>query len=196
MIRLLYDTTIAGTRFGTGSILDLAPNVERDLVLQGNAIRRDFAYAAMTPVRLNQKYMPVTRASDNATDTSYAVLATVTLPGGAIDANGKLWIEASWDLTSSVSTKTVAIDFGGITIATAPLTTTPSYTLFRAVQYLNSLNSQHCLNVNGYGGGTATSMTKDTSLDVEIVFKCRWSANVASENITLLGYSVWYYPGS
>lgn len=195
MIRLLYDTTINGIRFGSGSMLNLDAVTENQLIAEADAELLNVALSATTPVILKQTHVAVTRNSDNATDTVEQALGTYTLPGGTMDENGRIEIEAYWSLTSSVNSKTLIIDFGGTAIGVAPLTTTSNYTLFRSVLNLGALNSQYSLNVNGYGGNNASTMTKDTSLDVVIDIECKWGANVLSENITLLGYLITYFPG-
>ena len=62
----------------------------------------------------------------------------------------------------------------------------------------NSLVSQKVLNASTFSLAVPsphTSLFKDTAANVPIDIKVRWGANVASEFITLLGYSIWHYPG-
>jgi hypothetical protein len=63
----------------------------------------------------------------------------------------------------------------------------------------NSLTAQKILNVSTFSAAPPsphTSVFKDTTANVPLELKVRWSANVASEFITLLGYSIWHYPGA
>jgi hypothetical protein len=64
-----------------------------------------------------------------------------------------------------------------------------------AIKNANSLVSQTALNSTAFGSGAAITTAVDTTQDVTIDFRCNWSTNVASEQITLIGYSIWYYPG-
>jgi hypothetical protein len=66
------------------------------------------------------------------------------------------------------------------------------------VQNLNSLFSQKTMNGSSYGVSNSPRIVTsiDTSVAVTIDFKVKWSAAVVSETLTLLGYSIWHYPGT
>ena len=151
----------------------------------------------ITPRLIAQSYAPVTRSSNNSTDTTYTTLATVTVPGGTMNANGKIVIEQDWKYTNSASTKTLRVDWGGNWITGPTATTTANAWFVLAVKNANSRSSQIMLNGTAYSTSNLDTTTAvDTSADVAIDFKCNWGANVASEQIILRGYSVWYYPGT
>lgn len=144
-----------------------------------------------------QSYVAVPRSSDGATDATYTTLATVMVPGGLMNANGKIVIEQDWKHTNSASTKTLRVDWGGNWITGPTVTTTWNSAFMLAVKNTNSLSSQIMLNSTSYGSSSLDTTTAvDTTQPVAIDFKCNWSTNVAAEQIILRGYSVWYYPGS
>lgn len=155
------------------------------------------AAIAAAPKCIAQSYAPVTRSSDNLTDTTYTTLATVTVPGGLMNANGKIVIEQDWKHTNSVTVKNLRVDWGGNWITGPSVTTVVNSFFMLAVKNANSLGSQIMLNGIGYGSSALdTTSSVDTTANVAIDFKCNWAANVAGEQIILRGYSVWYYPGT
>lgn len=157
-------------------------------------------------VLVAQSYMPFTRTSANGVgtnDTEYHVLASITVPAGTMGPNSRLVITFDWDTpTATVRTKTLAVFFGGILVAAPTLDSDVNAhtNVFGTIEIknLNSLASQKVWNGISYGttSNPRVATTKDTSADVAIDFQCKWDANVASETITLLGYSIWHYPGS
>ena len=63
-------------------------------------------------------------------DTSEDILATITIPAGALGANGGVRIKSAWTLTSSGNNKTVRARLGGI-----------SGTVFQSVTYTTVANA-------------------------------------------------------
>src|SRR5690242_20169101 len=144
------------------------------------------------PVLVAQSYVAVPRSSDNSTDATYTTLATVTVPGGLMNANGKLIIEQDWKHTGSASTKNLRVDWGGNWITGPSVTTAVNSWFVLAIKNANSLSSQIMLNGTNYSTSTLDTTTAvDTSQNVAIDFKCNWNANVVGEQIILRGYSVW-----
>ena len=100
MIRLLYDTTIGGVRFGQGALIELDATLEDGLIAEGDATRAiNFSSAGLLPQRIAQSFAPVTRSSNNSTDTGWVVLASIVVPGGTMGVNSKLVIIVDWDVT-------------------------------------------------------------------------------------------------
>lgn len=198
MIRLLYDTTIGGVRFGQGALVEFDRAMEDGLIAEGDATRTiNFSSSGVLPVRIAQSFAPVIRSSDNATDTGWVILASIVVPAGTMGANSKLVIVSDWTYTSSASVKTLAMDWGGSNVSGPAYTTTAGTKLMMEIFNVNSLTAQRILNASTFATTPAahTSTFKDTTANVAIDLKVRWSANIANENITLLGYSVWHYPG-
>ena len=200
MIHLLYDTTIDGMRYGKGSILTLDSATEAALVAEGDADRNlDFSAVSTLPVLVGQRFAAASRVSTNsASDANFVTLASVTVPAGLMRPNSKLVIISDWDYPLSASVKSFAVDFGGQNVGQPSLTTAVMLKLLTEVQNLNSLFSQKTMNGSSYGVSNspriATSV--DTSTAVAIDFKVKWSAAAVSETLTLLGYSIWHYPGT
>lgn len=194
MIRFLNDETVAGHRFGKGAIANFDHAIESTLIEQGDAANYPL------PVPVHQSYAPITRSSTNGiitNDTDFQTMASIIVPGGTMNYNGKLVIEHDWKHTNSIRQKTLRIDWGGAWIA-GPVVTTSLRSLFLlAIKNTNSLSSQTLLNSVSYGTVPLdTTAGVDTTQDARIELKCNWDANVASEEIILLGYSIWYYPGN
>jgi len=153
------------------------------------------------PILIGQSYSGATRTSANATgDTSYTTIASVVLPGGTMGLNSKLVVITDWDCdaVSTARTKTLAVDFGGTNIQAPTTTTLITYKIMVEIQNLNSLTSQKTANSVTYVATAnpryATSI--DTTINQNIDFKCKWDAALSGATITLLGYSIWHYPGS
>ena len=198
MIRLLFDTTINGVLHGKGAVLALDGATETGLITTGNADRNiDFSSIKTLPALVAQSYSPATRSSNNSTDTVYAVITSVTMPAGTMGLNSKLVIIPDWDVLPTAGTKTVAVDFGiasvsGITLSGVNQNVKPLI----EIENLNSLLGQKVMNGSSYQltNSPRLAISVDTSADVVITFKAKWSANIAGETITLLGYSIWHYP--
>jgi hypothetical protein len=199
MIRLLYDTTINGMRYGKGSILSLDSATEVELVAEGDADRSlDFSGLSTMPALVGQRFAAASRISTNsASDASFVTLASVTVPGALMKPNSKLVIISDWDCPSSASVKTFAVDFGGQNVGQPSLTTSAMLKLMNEIQNLNSLFSQKTMNGSSYGatGNPRIATSVDTSVAVTIDFKVKWNMAAVSETLTLLGYSIWHYPG-
>lgn len=194
MIKFLNDETVAGYRYGKGAVLSFDPAIEAGLIERGDAVNHPL------PLLISQSYAPFTRSSTNGVgiaDTEVQTLATVIVPGGMMNKNGKIVIEQDWKYTSSASVKTLRVDWGGVWVSGPTATTSVRAMFMLTVKNLNSLSVQSLLNFTSYGTSTIDpALTSDTAKDVAIDFRCQWGANVASEQIILLGYSVWYYPGN
>ncbi|MDQ3186895.1 MAG: hypothetical protein M3Q16_10675 [Pseudomonadota bacterium] len=194
MIRLLFDTTIAGVRQPAGSILNLEPTIEVGYIAKGDADRNAL------PQLIGQSYAGWTRSSANSVeDASLVTLTTVTVPAGTMGLNSKLVIIVDWDYPNSASAKTLAVDLGGSNISAIQQTTgNVAAKILLEVQNLNNLASQKTINGSSFGvqPNARIATTEDTAFNVPIDFRCKWAAAVTSESIKLLGYSIWHYPGS
>jgi hypothetical protein len=200
MIHLLYDTTIDGMRYGKGSILILDSATEAALVAEGDADRSlDLSAVSTLPVLVGQRFAAASRVSTNsASDANFVTLASVTVPAGLMRPNSKLVIISDWDYPSSASVKSFAVDFGGQNVGQPSITTSTMLKLMTEIQNLNSLFSQKTMNGSSYGVSNSPRIVTsiDTSVAVTIDFKVKWSTAAVSETLTLLGYSIWHYPGS
>jgi hypothetical protein len=179
-----------------GSALTLAEqdanfaNLNTDLVALQGSVARCVA----------QSYIGWTRTADGATDASAGVLASPVLPAGTMGLNSKLVIVSDWDVLAG-NTKHLGVNFGGTNMGGAFTVVSPTVNvkLLTEIQNLNSLTSQSASAGEKYERQANARLTSaiDTSAAVTIDFTGRWSANVAvGQTITLLGYSIYHYPGS
>src|SRR6185437_11168575 len=190
MIKFLADTTVTCDRFPAGSISNFPAVIELQLIAQGVAILCPLA------VLIAQSYAGWTRSSVNAAgDANFVTLVSVVLPGGTMGPNSRLEICPDWDYPNSASTKTFNVNFGGNSVGQIPQTTgnvTADWIL--QVKNANSLSAQKIFNSINYGlGATNTRLVTavDTTIDQNIDFAVKWGAAIASEAITLSGYSIW-----
>lgn len=200
MIRLLFDTTIAGMRFGKGSVIDLDPAIEAELLAERDADRNiDFASAARLPVLVSQSHAPAVLTSDGVNDTTYTTLASVIVPAGTMNLNGEIIVTQDWKYTNSATVKSLALDWNGANVSGPSVTTSVRANYRIAIKNMNSLSSQNIFNNTTFGvSGLDVTGAANTANDVTIDHKCKWSAllGVGAESITLLGYSIWIYPGT
>jgi hypothetical protein len=123
-------------------------------------------------------------------------LATITVPAGAMGANGCVIVEAQFSYPNSANVKTLRIKFGGTTVAnTAP--TSSLQTNFRSrIQNRNATNSQVAVNVGAasYGNSTGAIVTSaiNTTAAVNITITVQLAS--AAETVVLESYLVILHP--
>ena len=129
--------------------------------------------------------------------TSETVLATVTIPGGTMGANGTLRVTTLWSYTNSANNKIPRIRLGGLAgtlIFSLTATTTGMYRDQREIHNRNAQNSQVFWGNTSSGGGWGTTVgtvstgSVDTSASQDLVFTAQL-ANTG-ETITLEYYLV------
>lgn len=126
-------------------------------------------------------------------DLNETTLATVTIPAGAMGANGQVEIWTLWAFTGS-NTKTARVKFGGTTYASAAPTTHASGHLVSRIGNRNATNSQ----VGPVSVGTSTSSLApvtsavDTTAAVNIEITGQLAA--AGDSITLESYLITIIP--
>ncbi|SEK64137.1 hypothetical protein [Nitrosovibrio tenuis] len=193
MIQMLNTKTIGGQIYPAGSVVSLNSAIEAQLIASADAAR------TVLPALVAQAYAGWSRDSTNsASDTSWVTLANVTVPAGTMGLNSKLVIISDYDYTSSAVQKYPGVDWGGLNFAGPTVSASGGAKYLYEIANANSLAIQKILNSTSYGGtsGGHDTYAVDTTYDAAITFKCKWAAPAASERITLLGYSIWHYPGS
>ena len=152
------------------------------------------------PILVAQSYAGYSRgpSQNNSNDANYVTIASVIMPAGTMGLNSKLVIIPDWDTPSSVSTKYLAVDIGGQNVSAPSVTTSVMGKILIETQALNSLVAQKTANGSSYGvtSNARLATSVDTTQDFNIDFKVKWGAAVSAEIISLLGYSIWHYPGS
>jgi hypothetical protein len=196
MIKFITDATLTGDKFPAGTVADLGT------VIEGQQISAGVAILCPVPVQVAQSYAGWTRSSNGVSgDNVYGILQSVTIPGGLMGPNSKLSIVSEWEYSSSTNTKIMGLNFGATEIG-APSIATNGYksaSLLTDIINLNSLTSQKTSNAITFSltNNARIATAINTANDSTVSFKCAWgAAGVASESITLLGYSIWHYPGS
>lgn len=125
--------------------------------------------------------------------TSETTLASFTVPGGLMTANGSLILTTLWSNTNSANNKNLRIRHGA-TLAFSAVTTTAAVSRDeRWIMNRNSASSQivtySAAQVGGFGGPTGTiSGTVDTSADSTITFTGQLANS--GENVTLNAYCI------
>ena len=145
----------------------------------------------------------VARNSVNgAGDATETALATITLPAGAMGANGVVRVVFSLSHTSSANVKTFRVRWNGLAgsnfMQMGPTTTANSSGRVE-IHNRNATNSQ----VAGGGGNTAGgwgsaasglgTASVDTTAAVDIVLTCNWAGATSGETIQLEHYTVEVY---
>jgi hypothetical protein len=122
-------------------------------------------------------------------------LATITIPAGAMGANGWFTVESAWSMTNSVNNKVMKVALAAVAIHTETSTTQLSWRNNTKTTNRNSAASQICSsNISaGYGitANPLTSHTVNTAVAQDITLTGTL-ANIA-DTITLEDYTVTVY---
>lgn len=131
-------------------------------------------------------------------DTTEDVLATVTIPAGAMGISGAVRVTTVWTITNSANAKTLRMRFGG-TSGTAYLstaaTTSASFSDCHLISNRGSASSQvGSAQAIGLGGSAAAVITSsvDTASATTIVISGQKAS--AGETLTLESYLVELFP--
>jgi hypothetical protein len=131
-------------------------------------------------------------------DTSEFTLATITIPAGAIGANGRVEVKAEFSYPSSTNSKTFKVKFGGTTVFSGGAGTTTSDTVSAYIANRGvSAQRYSAMHVNSAGTlatGTTPAGTAavNTTGSVDIVITGTLAS--AAETLNLESYQVILYP--
>jgi hypothetical protein len=133
-------------------------------------------------------------ASVGAT-TDETTLATISVPGNAMGANGRVQVETLWSYTNGADDKTARVRFSGASgtqyLVTA-LTTTATLNHVVVIQNANATNSQvgSFISTVAYNASTAAHVTSsvDTTADTTVVITGQ--KETSGDTMTLLWYRV------
>lgn len=149
----------------------------------------------MTPRIVAQSAVAVSGPADTAEN----VLATITVPGGAMGPNGAIRITSIWGFTNNVNAKTPRLRIGGPagTILWAPAAA--SIAVLTAHRYIFNRGAQNSqvaapTDVNGYGTSTGALVTSavDTAQDFTLVLSGQKATG--GDTLRLDAYSVEVLP--
>ncbi len=190
MIRLLSDKTISAIRYGKGSMVNLAAEIETELIEKGAA--ENLPLISRPIEILSGSAVAVSCALTNVDE----VLTSFTIPAGTLGANSILQIEPLWTFGSSVNSKILKVKIGIVTVYSATRTTSVKEAPLIVLANRNSLASQIQPYDNGYvisGSGVPVTYMIDfsTTRTVEITGQ---RAN-AGDNLALEYYRMLHFLG-
>jgi hypothetical protein len=189
MIKFLNDETVAGHRYGRGSIAILDTSTEADLISRADAVN----YPAVTkPVEiLSSSAVSVSCASTAADE----ILASFTIAAGTLGLNSTLQIEPLWTFASSGNNKLCKVKIAGTTVYSTTRTTSVKEAPLIVLANRNSLASQIQPYDNAYvtaGSGAPATYTIDFSVAVTVQIT---GQRAASEAMALEYYRVLHFVG-
>ncbi len=180
MASITHATVATGTDAGNGEIRKAEWNEDHVLV----GVPYVFAHSAV--------------AVSVSAVTTEEVLATITIPAGAMGANGYVDIYTSFSANNNANQKQMRIRVGGTggnNYLNSNLASLVNNSRFTRVMNINSVSSQKALtqdgNANGFGsaGGAAATSTVTTSSAWDLVISGQKVAS-AADTLTLDSYTV------
>lgn len=137
---------------------------------------------------------PATTAGAYTAPTSAVVLATVTIPGGAMGPNGSLRATAGWACPSNANNKTLRTQIAGGGLAPGTTVVTSSSGSSTGVILANrGAQSRQVARAVGTGALVPSYPSVDTSVSQPLTFTGQLA--VATDYIILDGYTVEILPG-
>lgn len=124
-------------------------------------------------------------------DTNENTLATITIPAGAMGANGIVRVTTSFSYSSSATSRTARIKFGGTTYQSTNVANTGSAKYQTLIANRGATNSQSGSNISGIystSSGAAVTSSVDTTAAVTILITGQ--NGLGSDTITLESYFV------
>lgn len=135
---------------------------------------------------------------DYTGSTGTLVLATITIPGGLMSANGILEVLTSWQYTNSANSKTITIRFsgaGGTSFFSRTETTTASHQVNLLIRNANSTSSQVGMNsgaTGSFGTSSGAIITSSVNTGSDTTISISGNLALSSETISLYSYRVNY----
>lgn len=128
--------------------------------------------------------------------TVETALATITIPGGLMSANGTIEVMSLWSYTNSANAKNLRLRWGsmsGSTVFAVGATTSASCFNYCIARNNNSTSSQKLFAAGALGFGTSATISTP-SIDTSANFSIYLTGQVASaaETVTLESYHVFY----
>lgn len=144
-----------------------------------------------SPVQVLGQSAVAVSHTGNTTETT---LATITIPAGAMGANGQVEIQTIFTYTNNANTKTIRHRFGGTQYAGSAATTTGYTPLHSRIANRGATNSQYGNGNSGFVAATGAGVTSavDTTAAVDITLTAQLGN--AADTITLESYHVVLWP--
>lgn len=132
-------------------------------------------------------------AVNGPNDTNENTLVTVSVPAGAMGANGVLRVTSLWTINNNANVKTARVRFGGTAFHAIGLASLLSGQLVTIIRNRNSASSQV-----GFASGASTSFTSTTGANVTAAIDTASAANLTftvqkatgTDTMTLESYEV------
>lgn len=175
----------------------------------GHASDTTLARAVAGTLAVEGKALPYVISQSGAGASAGAVvteevLATITVPGGAMGANGVIQLFTHFSVNNSVNNKTLRVRVGGVSgtefMSLAISGTTIASGRLTVIANKNATNSQTAIasigNANGVGQGTVAPPTAsvDTTASWDIVISGQKASS--GDTLTLVNYFAFLYYGA
>lgn len=190
MIRFLNDETVAGYRFGKGTIARLDSATEAQLIAAADAENYPLV---LQPVEVLSSSAAAVSCAATGIDE---ILASFTIPAGILGPNSILQIEPLWTFASNANNKILKVKIGGSTVYSATCTTSVKEAPLIVLANRNSLALQIQPYDSTYvtaGSGAPATYAIDFSVPVTVQIAGQ-RAN-AGDALTLEYYRVLHFVG-
>jgi hypothetical protein len=191
-------TTLAGQLASAAAITGGSVTGITDLAIAdggtGASTNRAAALNLSVPYVLAQSYAAVSHTGS----TAEVALATISIPAGAMGANGSIEVDTVFSYTNNANLKTLRVRFGGVSgteYLVNNVTTTVSARDSRLIANRNSASSQvggYSVGIlsGGWGGNGNAAITSavNTANAVDLVISGQLAS--AGDTVTLEGYTV------
>jgi hypothetical protein len=194
------DATIGGDASVAGAMTVMGPISASNL---GTAASHDIDEFIAAPATLAEKIAWAKQTGQGVVlaqsgvqvlhtgDTALFDLASITLPGGSLGANGQLVLEAQFGCTNSANNKTFQVKLGPVTIPGTTVTTTTGAHLRYVVANRNSTSSK-VVTQSGFANGSPDTTSVNTAVDQPI--KLQGQLADGGETVRLESYQITLYP--
>jgi len=125
-------------------------------------------------------------------DTNENTLATITIPGGVMGANGRLVVEAYFNITASTNNKTWRVRLGGTVLHNGGATSATGVSVgtLAPIANRNSESSQVGVGFTGIGVSSTTHPTGTVDTTTDQTLTITGQKATGAETMTLAQYSV------
>jgi len=125
-------------------------------------------------------------------DTNENTLATITIPGGVMGSNGRIYVEAYFTVTASTNSKTWRVRLGGTTLhsGSTASATGVSVGIMAAIANRNSESSQVGTGFTGNGVSATAHPTGTVDTTADQTLTITGQKTTGAETMTLTQYTV------
>ncbi len=190
MIKFINDKTVSLIRYGRGSVVDMAPEIESSLITEGAATR----FPVITrPIEVLSSSAVAISCAGMAVDE---ILASFLIATGTLGVNSILQIEPLWTFSSSANNKILKVKIGGATVYSATRTTTVKEGPLVVLANRNSLASQFQPYDNNYvTGGSGVPATYAIDFSVNQTVQITGQRASSGDALTLEYFRVLHFTG-